>query len=120
MVPLTLLSLLITVLAGYMIWRNTKNEPRSMWLGTWTLVFLFFLLITVMLAASFLGGPGLLVLAGIVLMIIGIFVIASIFIDLGVVTTHGKFGVRNRTPWQICCCHWCSWLWLCSTLLMVS
>ena len=39
MVPLTLLSLLITVLAGYMIWRNTKNEPRSMWLGTWTLVF---------------------------------------------------------------------------------
>ena len=85
MVPLTLLSLLITVLAGYMIWRNTKNEPRSMWLGTWTLVFLFFLLITVMLAASFLGGPGLLVLAGIVLMIIGIFVIASIFIDLGVV-----------------------------------
>ncbi len=35
MVPLTLLSLLITVLAGYMIWRNTKNEPRSMWLGTW-------------------------------------------------------------------------------------
>ena len=85
MVPLTLLSVLITLLAGYMIWRNVKNEPRSMWLGTWTLVFLFFLLISIMLLASFVGGPGLLVMAEVVLMIIAIFVIASIVIDLGVV-----------------------------------
>ena len=85
MVLLTVLSFLIAALAGFMLWRNVHSEPRSMWLGTWTIVFLMFLISTIMLAASFVGGPGLLIIMAIMMVVIGIFVIMSVLIDLGVV-----------------------------------
>lgn len=85
MVLLTVLSFLIAALAGFMLWRNVHGEPRSMWLGAWTIVFLLFLISTIMLAASFVGGPGLLIIMAIMMVVIGVVVIMSVLIDLGVV-----------------------------------
>ncbi|MFP7448154.1 YdcF family protein [Weissella cibaria] len=85
MLFVTLIALLLFVLSGYALWRVINADPRSMWLGVWTLFTLFFAAISITMILVQLGGTGIFAFAMIFALFLAIFLFLSVFFDLAVV-----------------------------------